>query len=584
MTRKKKIITAAVSTLSLVAVGVGAFFLSSTNAFFVDKTEKEASGLAGQVTIADEQILVNNASSYITGNGVDIDMGSLTNTSASIEGTKGWYAEKGSVSSLTDYKPVWTMIYHGSDSHGFLVQEGGQFVCDSCGKTYGELPSNNTLADGSKYVRYYLFPTFFRTKDGEVAYCMDNGKIEPSDGVCNMSTPVSEQALNVLKNGYPQKKGSAYGIKDYELEWCTQVALYIVEGTCYDADGTLLPGDETKMEDFGTYYTYLSENEENAEKLKNVIKQLVDSATDASTSDYFKLGVNTLTITKEADGYKVGPYKVNTNLSGTKNLVSTNENVKFMNDAGEITSLADGETDFYVYIPASVKEEVKITVSMDKTLLPSYYYWSGRISEQKMAMASSVKAQVTAHINTAGELMPGDVVDFQWTVENLGNKSVVTRNHVYLYWELDADAEQYGNAEQSIFLYQQITDAADIRKDMLSKAPKHTNLVNIGELKDFVLNGETYRGYHFMIEGDDLDGVGRSAETQVSREINYGSEFDDNFENKDVISYKLGFSQFANIHTSGQKLKIAVVTEAMQYQNTGDATWEIVGFSTATID
>lgn len=574
MSKKKKIATIATSFACLTAIVAGTVI--GTNAYFVDRKDDNTKGVAGEVEIAPEQISINNMSAYITGNGVDIDMGRYMTTSGSIEGSNGWIPEKGQT--ISEYTPIWLATFH-EDDDGYLVKDGDSYKCDSCGATFSEYDSNSME-------QAYLYPNFFRTKDGEVAYCMDNGKIEPSDGLCNMSTPVSDKTKRILMKGYPQTKGSDYGISDKELEWCTQIALYISEGTAYDEDGTLILGDEMKLSDFGTYYTYQSDNEDQAEKLLNVIEKLIDASTDSSIEiSNFKLNASSIDIKKDGDGYLVGPYTIETNVDEAITLTASDASVVFKDiDGNEITSLT-GSKEFYAYVPNDVSEDVTITAEAENVnILPSYYYWSGRSSEQKMAVASLMPAKVTAHIKSVQELMPGDVWDLSWTVENTGNKSIVTRNTMYLYWEYDGTTDtENANGNESIYLYQQNTDAADIRTDMLTKAPSNANLVNMGAVTEFTLNGETHEGYKFTVMGDDLDGTGNSAETGISREVDYGSEYDDTDSIRDVISYKLALSQFANINTSGQKLHVVVVTEAMQYQNTDDSDWQQVGYAETVI-
>ena len=199
-----------------------------------------------------------------------------------------------------------------------------------------------------------------------------------------------------------------------------------------------------------------------------------------------------------------------------------------------------------------------------------------------MAVASTMPAKVSAHIKAVDELMPGDVIDISWVVENIGNKSALTRNTVYVFWEY-SDGTTGANGLDSTYLYKQNTPASDIRTDMLTKTPSSANLIDIGTAQTFSINGVQHTGYKFMVNGDALDGVGTAAETGISSEVNYGSDYDDNSSYKDVVSYKLALSQWANINTSGQKLKIVVITEAMQYQNTTDADWKQVGYAEAVI-
>lgn len=574
MVKNKKIIAIVASLSCVAAIAVGT--LVGTNAYFVDRANSNTSGTAGEVEIAPEQISINNVSAYITGNGIDIDMGRYMTTGKPVEGSDGWIPEGGGT--VKEYTPIWYATFHKTDSGYLVKQSNNTYVCDSCGKNLGAYSSSTMM-------QTYIYPDFFRTKDGKVAYCMDNGKVEPSDGICNMSTPVSDKIKRVLMKGYPQTKGASYGISDAELEWCTQMALYITEGTEYDTNGVLYPDEGMKLDDFGTYYTYQDANKAQAEKLLGVIKTLVTSATDGSI-DVVDFTLNATKVSTETvnGGSLVGPYVLETNVSNDITLSSSISGITFRAaDKNTSITTVKGNTEFYAFVPSSVNDDITITAeAIGVNMVPSYFYWSGRTEEQKMAVASTMPAKVSAHIKAVDELMPGDVIDISWVVENIGNKSALTRNTVYVFWEY-ADGTTGANGLDSTYLYKQNTPASDIRTDMLTKTPSSANLIDVGTAQTFSINGVQHTGYKFMVNGDALDGVGTAAETGISSEVNYGSDYDDNSSYKDVVSYKLALSQWANINTSGQKLKIVVITEAMQYQNTTDADWKQVGYAEAVI-
>ena len=574
MVKNKKIIAIVASLSCVAAITVGT--LVGTNAYFVDRANSNTSGTAGEVEIAPEQISINNVSAYITGNGIDIDMGRYMTTGKPVEGSDGWIPEGGGT--VKEYTPIWYATFHKTDSGYLVKQSDNTYVCDSCGKNLGAYSSSTMM-------QTYIYPDFFRTKDGKVAYCMDNGKVEPSDGICNMSTPVSDKIKRVLMKGYPQTKGASYGISDAELEWCTQMALYITEGTEYDTNGVLYPDEGMKLDDFGTYYTYQDANKAQAEKLLGVIKTLVTSATDGSI-DVVDFTLNATKVSTETvnGGNLVGPYVLETNVSNDITLSSSISGVTFRAaDKNASITTVKGNTEFYAFVPSSANDDITITAeAIGVNMVPSYFYWSGRTEEQKMAVASTMPAKVSAHIKAVDELMPGDVIDISWVVENIGNKSALTRNTVYVFWEY-ADGTTGANGLDSTYLYKQNTPASDIRTDMLTKTPSSANLIDVGTAQTFSINGVQHTGYKFMVNGDALDGVGTAAETGISSEVNYGSDYDDNSSYKDVVSYKLALSQWANINTSGQKLKIVVITEAMQYQNTTDADWKQVGYAEAVI-
>ena len=102
MVKNKKIIAIVASLSCVAAIAVGT--LVGTNAYFVDRANSNTSGTAGEVEIAPEQISINNVSAYITGNGIDIDMGRYMTTGKPVEGSDGWIPEGGGT--IKAYTPI----------------------------------------------------------------------------------------------------------------------------------------------------------------------------------------------------------------------------------------------------------------------------------------------------------------------------------------------------------------------------------------------------------------------------------------------------------------------------------------------
>ena len=167
---------------------------------------------------------------------------------------------------------------------------------------------------------------------------------------------------------------------------------------------------------------------------------------------------------------------------------------------------------------------------------------------------------------------PGDVNTISWKVENIGTKSIATRNKLYIYW--DDEMNKYSEADNVVYLYPQNMSNNDIEAEMLAKKPD--SKINIGEPKQFTINGKTHKGWEYIVPGDILDGVGKDAETGDAFETDYKSNINDMSATYDSIAYKLALSNFANVHTMDKNLKVVVVTEVMQARNTSDAVWEAV--------
>ena len=167
---------------------------------------------------------------------------------------------------------------------------------------------------------------------------------------------------------------------------------------------------------------------------------------------------------------------------------------------------------------------------------------------------------------------PGDINTISWKVENVGTKSIATRNKLYIYW--DDEMNKYSEADNIVYLYPQNMTNNDIEAEMLAKDP--ASKIDIGAPKQFTIDGKSHKGWEYICPGDILDGVGADAETGDAFEADYESNINDMSATYDSISYKLALSNYANVHTMDKNLKVVVVTEVMQARNTSDAVWETV--------
>lgn len=623
MQNRKKI--AAIASALAVAIGLTAV---GSYAYFVETHRDSATGKAGEVEIAPEDISINSARLYVTKNGYEFDTNQYK-VGGQLNGASGWYPVNSTTTENIFVPFVW--IDHRCDgteeSKGTIQnQEDGSFKCDNCNKTWttrkdmfrhvsSKIDPNNSNSKTWGHSKL-TYNSYFRTSDGKVVYCADAGKKEPDSTSMEMSEEINDVIKRILIMGYPNKTISDEQYSDLknldnsDLERATQQAIYIAEGTFYNKDGSLKNTATTEEYINKNYIVYPYEIVSNpsienynkavnkTEEFKTAIHRMLEYANDESIDvQDFSFNCSLLDIQMVEGGRLFGPYNIETNITSDINLSSTIDGVEFRNLAGETITSINGSNQFYAFVPTNVNAEIDITAEAPGvTVIPSYYYGNGDMTVQKMLIASPVPAKVTAHIGTVKELMPGDVIDISWVVENKANKAVVTRNKVYVWWE-DEDSP-YSNAIENTHIYQQNVDSKKIMEQMWNETLTESDLLKeAGEVHTFSFDGdkdgtpEEHIGYEFTMYGDWLDGVGDGAEifrpgtTDIhygqgtDGEKDYNSLYDDNSYTTDTVSFKLGFSPYANIHTSGKNLRISVITEAIQWQNTIDEEFDTLDWS-----
>lgn len=617
MQNRKKI--AAIASALAVAIGLTAV---GSYAYFVETHRDSATGKAGEVEIAPEDISINSARLYVTKNGYEFDTDRYDNFNESTgQPESSNWKPVGSNENDNSF-PIYTAIGHKCDGENIsgnmtiYKQEDDTFKCDKCGH---EWPSRDNLfrdiLNSKNGKLRWLFPNYFRTDDGKVVYCADAGKKNPSKNNMEMTEAIDKKIRRILQMGYPNKTSKdeifsdCDGLEDRDLEYATQQAIYIAEGTAYNEDGSYNANGVNSEQIINSYYIIYpydllkqTEKDTIAKKrdvaIKKAIHKLLEYANDESIDvQDFSFNCSLLDIQMVEGGRLFGPYNIETNITSDINLSSTIDGVEFRNLAGETITSINGSNQFYAFVPTNVNAEIDITAEAPGvTVIPSYYYGNGDMTVQKMLIASPVPAKVTAHIGTVKELMPGDVIDISWVVENKANKAVVTRNKVYVWWE-DEDSP-YSNAIENTHIYQQNVDSKKIMEQMWNETLTESDLLKeAGEVHTFSFDGdkdgtpEEHIGYEFTMYGDWLDGVGDGAEifrpgtTDIhygqgaDGEKDYNSLYDDNSYTTDTVSFKLGFSPYANIHTSGKNLRISVITEAIQWQNTIDEEFDTLDWS-----
>lgn len=172
-------------------------------------------------------------------------------------------------------------------------------------------------------------------------------------------------------------------------------------------------------------------------------------------------------------------------------------------------------------------------------------------------------------------LNPGDVFKISLSIDNTGNKSLATRSSLYVVWNPD-DFNEYSNHENSLLLYDAKLSDKEIKDDMINGLGKETLNLETSKISKFSYNNTDYVGYKLSLPEVKLNGVGKDSEIDV-KENNYPESFvaNDNF-SEGTYSYKVGFSNFANVHTMDKDFKIISVTEGIQNRNTNNNTWSII--------
>ena len=405
------------------------------------------------------------------------------------------------------------------------------------------------------------------------------------------TTIVSDDVKAILEVGYPNKKYGDYELayNDIELEWATSVAINIAEGDAYHSTGDYWEShiirldkmsvdgsdEEALLVPTSVLLPNLYPNDESraasqaeSARLKQLVEDILTAAEKVSSVPQFYLdyreAINEpqysevknesgVTIDYELEGYKVGPFILNNNLGeatlkayiGDSNTpVADNTNIEFWDANGSTITKLDATFNdpFYLYIPKSYKTtDITIGVTCEKeTAYPMYYYWDGNVKNQKMVYCQKIKPEERVKISKTmyddyTYWNPGDVLTVKWSVENTGNKSVVTRNIVSIYWE-NNNMSTYANNKDVVYIYPEKTSATDIfhnqfptasadyRKDITlfsSKCLASCSYKTLGSMGTVYVNGKKYNaGYSFIVYGDALDGVGEGAEVGNAYEKN----------------------------------------------------------------
>lgn len=237
--------------------------------------------------------------------------------------------------------------------------------------------------DGTKA---YVQANYLRTGDGKVAFCVEPAKSSPSS-VKPSDDRVPMEVYSIVKKGYPVMSGSDYGVSDIELEWATVVATKAVCGvsTGFD-DWAVQPGKEDE-----------------AAKIREVAEKLMEFK--GNTTEYDTFAVDSAAASSVlADGsYKIGPYKVLTNLGG--------ETKAELADAPEGATVVKEDTGWFISVPeTSVTEETNFSLSFtnDAKLVTSTLYVPSSEDNQKVYIFDTIDVKEDVAVTLKPEKRPDE--------------------------------------------------------------------------------------------------------------------------------------------------------------------------------
>ncbi|MBE5805719.1 MAG: hypothetical protein E7313_03265 [Clostridiales bacterium] len=169
-------------------------------------------------------------------------------------------------------------------------------------------------------------------------------------------------------------------------------------------------------------------------------------------------------------------------------------------------------------------------------------------------------------------LEPADINQISWTAKNIGTSAVLTRHSLEIYWE-DVDNKEASN---SLLLYPANITNEDILKDYEQGDNNKYQIET--ELLEKNIGGSNVYGIKYLFVGDTLDGTdmkGKSSEENYNLK-EFTSNTDDKDTTLDTISYKLLVNPKLSYLYQGKKVVIRIVTEAMQYTDSGKEEWSVV--------
>ena len=193
-----------------------------------------------------------------------------------------------------------------------------------------------------------------------------------------------------------------------------------------------------------------------------------------------------------------------------------------------------------------------------------------------LPVGSSVSEPVVSG-NKITAWAPGDINTIQWSVDNLGNKSVDLRYTIRLYWDKGLGLATSSNepAESAlwaespyIYLYPATMSDADITKDLNSSSP--SKFIDMGSSDAEYVNGSgaVRYGYLYTFADVTLDGTGDNAETGDATVSGAKS---------DTQKFKIALAPNAPAGFMNRNLVFELLVDGKQHRNTTDSDWSLIG-------
>jgi len=172
---------------------------------------------------------------------------------------------------------------------------------------------------------------------------------------------------------------------------------------------------------------------------------------------------------------------------------------------------------------------------------------------------------------------PEDVVGgtehvFSYNVSNNGNKSIRTRHTIIISCDAEGDEDELLDARY----FQMLSDEEEI--------PEKLYVLEDDSTKREVGKDDFVKAVKYTFYGDVMDGNGTSIEDggDAEKEDVYGTVKQDGDEVKKTYEYNLAMLRQAPNRYQGCDVNIEVIVEGMQYRNTDNDDWSIVGVVSRT--
>ncbi|PGL77238.1 TQXA domain-containing protein, partial [Bacillus sp. AFS054943] len=192
---------------------------------------------------------------------------------------------------------------------------------------------------------------FIKLADGRIVYCLDERLDSPNGHDLEEMGRMGDGYYRILANGYPNKQPSELGVSSWqEAHFATQVAIWI----------------------FNTDLNYDDLVFKNTNVKNAVDKIRKDASENAETQDLsFEVTPDSIqAVAANEEYFKAGPFKINTNASGTfkPETINAPEGAYFTDASGNMKTEFEAKEEFYVnfkQVPTG-SFNIKVTGNLNK--------------------------------------------------------------------------------------------------------------------------------------------------------------------------------------------------------------------------